>query len=151
VRYLIDADRIVFTDQGMAYRLPDGSLAPIRYDQYDHAASKGVRQYEFNGSRSPFHDIGQVRTGGNDTSYEFYALTGAKMWITNGSLATQFCLYAQTTEGVTGFMVDRYAEGLRSARTKRKPASAVPQRTRSRWTACASRARPCSATRATDR
>ena len=52
--------------------------------------------------------------------YEFYILTGAKMWITNGSIATQFCLYAQTPEGVTGFMVDRHAEGLKVGADEKK-------------------------------
>jgi len=34
------------------------------------------------------------------------------MWITNGRFAGLFALYAHTPEGVTGFAVDRYAEGL---------------------------------------
>src|SRR5260370_32411814 len=34
------------------------------------------------------------------------------MWITNGRMAGVFCLYAKTAEGITGFMVDRHAEGL---------------------------------------
>src|SRR5207253_6494978 len=31
---------------------------------------------------------------------------------TNGRMAGVFCLYAKTEEGVTGFLVDRHAEGL---------------------------------------
>jgi hypothetical protein len=61
-----------------------------------------------------------VRKSGNETVYEFYVLTGAKMWITNGSIATQFCLYAQTPEGVTGFMVDRHSEGLKVGADEKK-------------------------------
>src|SRR5438128_12656086 len=34
------------------------------------------------------------------------------MWIKNGRMAAVFCLYTKTEEGVTGFMVDRHAEGL---------------------------------------
>jgi alkylation response protein AidB-like acyl-CoA dehydrogenase/electron transfer flavoprotein alpha subunit len=112
-RYLIDADRVVFTDEGMVYRAPDDTLAPIRYDRYDYATDEGVRAYEYRGTVCEFHDIGQVRPSAAGPMYEYYCLTGAKMWITNGSLASQFCLYAQTPEGVTGLMVDRHAEGLK--------------------------------------
>ena len=112
VRYLIDADRIAFIDQGIAYRTPDNEIAEIKYDAYDYGTDQGVRYYVYQGNRCEFHDIGQVRQSGTGVVYEFYLLTGAKMWITNGSLATQFCLYAQTPEGVTGFMVDRHGEGL---------------------------------------
>src|SRR5438034_1206685 len=44
--------------------------------------------------------------------YDYWELTGAKMWITNGRMAGVMCLYAKTEEGVTGFLVDRHAEGL---------------------------------------
>src|SRR5262249_6502237 len=37
---------------------------------------------------------------------------GAKMWITNGRMCGIMCLYAKTDEGVTGFILDRHAEGL---------------------------------------
>ncbi len=119
-RYLIDADCIVLNKEGMAYRMPDNTLALIQYDRYDLSADKGVRYYEHQGTACEFHDIGQVRTTGAGLMYEYYSLTGAKMWITNGSLATQFCLFAQTNEGVTGFMVDRYAEGLKVGADERK-------------------------------
>jgi electron transfer flavoprotein alpha subunit len=97
----------------MAYRAPDDTLAPIRYERYDYVTDEGVRYYEHQGAVCEFHDIGQVRESATGPMYEYYSLTGAKMWITNGSLATQFCLYAQTPEGVTGLMVDRHAEGLK--------------------------------------
>ena len=61
VRYLIDADRISFSDQG--HRLPDAGRdnAEIRYDAYDYATDQGVRYYVHQGNRCEFHDIGQVR------------------------------------------------------------------------------------------
>jgi alkylation response protein AidB-like acyl-CoA dehydrogenase/electron transfer flavoprotein alpha subunit/ferredoxin-like protein FixX len=120
VRYLIDADRIVFTDHGIAYRTPDSETAAIRYDKYDYATDQGARYYTYQGKECMFHDIGQVRQSGAGLLYEYYSLTGAKMWITNGSIATQFCLYAQTPEGVTGFMVDRHAEGLKVGADEKK-------------------------------
>jgi electron transfer flavoprotein alpha subunit len=42
------------------------------------------------------------------------------MWITNGSIATQFSLFARSAEGVTGFMVDRFAEGMTVGADERK-------------------------------
>jgi electron transfer flavoprotein alpha subunit len=44
--------------------------------------------------------------------YDYWELTGAKMWITNGRMAGIMALYAKTPDGVTGFIVDRHAEGL---------------------------------------
>ena len=120
LRYLIDADRITFSEDGMAYRTPDDTLASIRYDRYDYATDEGVRTFEYRGAACAFHDIGQVRAASDGPVYEYYSLTGAKMWITNGSMATQFCLYAQSPEGVTGFMVDRHAEGLKVGADERK-------------------------------
>jgi alkylation response protein AidB-like acyl-CoA dehydrogenase/flavin-dependent dehydrogenase/electron transfer flavoprotein alpha subunit/ferredoxin-like protein FixX len=120
LRYLIDADRIVFIERGIAYRTPDGRTAAIQHDRYDYATDEGVRTFVHNGKECPFHDIGQVRESHAGPVYEYYSMTGAKMWITNGSIATQFCVYAQTTEGVTGFMVDRHAEGLKVGADEKK-------------------------------
>jgi electron transfer flavoprotein-quinone oxidoreductase len=120
VRYLIDADKITFTDQGIAYETTDGQPSVIRYDKYDYATDQGVRYYTCQGKECIFHDIGQVRQSNAGTLYDYYSLTGAKMWITNGSIATQFCLYAQTPEGVTGFMIDRHAEGLKVGADEKK-------------------------------
>jgi electron transfer flavoprotein-quinone oxidoreductase len=119
-RYLIDADRIVFTDRGMAYLTPDNSRAEIKYDRYDRATDEGVRYYEHQGAACEFHDIAQVRSTDRGPLYEYYSVTGAKMWITNGAVATQFSLYARSVEGVTAFMVDRYAEGLKVGADERK-------------------------------
>ncbi len=120
MRYLIDADRIAFTDQGIAYRTPDNEIAEIKYDAYDYATDRvcGITSIRGSGASS----MTSARCGGpaRGAVYEFYVLTGAKMWITNGSIATQFCLYAQTPEGVTGFMVDRHAEGLKVGADEKK-------------------------------
>lgn len=113
IRHMIDADRIAFTERGIFYRTPDGTTAPIMYRKKDPSSEAGSRYYVYAGKECPFQDVGQVRTATGAPIYEYYELTGAKMWITNGSIATQFCLYAQTPEGVTGFMVDRHAEGLK--------------------------------------
>jgi electron transfer flavoprotein-quinone oxidoreductase len=120
VRYLIDADRFGFMGQGAFYRTPDNRESVIRYDRYDYATDQGVRYYNYKGSVCEFHDIGQVRLTESGPRYEYYSMTGAKMWITNGSIATQFCLYAQTAEGVTGFLVDRHSEGLKVGADEKK-------------------------------
>ncbi|HUI46707.1 MAG TPA: acyl-CoA dehydrogenase family protein [Nitrospirota bacterium] len=120
VRYLIDADRIMFTGQGIAYRTPDEQPSLIQYDRYDYTMDKGVRYFLYKGSICEFHDIGQPRLTGTGSVYEYYRLTGAKMWITNGSIATQFCLFALTEEGVTGFLVDRHSEGLKVGADEKK-------------------------------
>ncbi|MHB8843939.1 MAG: acyl-CoA dehydrogenase family protein [Nitrospirota bacterium] len=112
-RYVIDADRIVFTEQGMAYRTPDDTVCAISTDRVP-------RSYTWKGGECLFHDIAQVRKKADQATYEYYSLTGAKMWITNGSIATQFSLFAQAPEGVTGFMVDRFAEGLTVGADERK-------------------------------
>jgi electron transfer flavoprotein-quinone oxidoreductase len=83
-------------------------VTKIDYSGYDYATSTGLRKYD----GRPFHDIAQIRREGDREFYEYYEVNGAKMWITNGHVAGVFCLYARTPEGPTGFMVDRYAEGL---------------------------------------
>jgi electron transfer flavoprotein-quinone oxidoreductase len=120
VRYLIDADRIIFTKQGVEYRTPDEESALIQFNQYDYASDQGVRYYRYKGSICEFHDIGQPRETKDGPVYQYYQLTGAKMWITNGSIATQFCLFALTDEGVTGFLVDRHSEGLKVGADEKK-------------------------------
>jgi electron transfer flavoprotein-quinone oxidoreductase len=119
-RYLLDADKIVFTERGIAYQAPDGQAALIEFDRYDYATDQGIRYYQYQGKACEFHDIGQVRKSDAGLLYEYYTLTGAKMWITNGSIATQFALFAQTSEGVTGFMVDRHSEGLKVGADEKK-------------------------------
>ncbi|HEY4485845.1 MAG TPA: acyl-CoA dehydrogenase family protein, partial [Nitrospiria bacterium] len=123
-RYLIDADRVEFGDSfgfsGMGYRTPSGEVAPIRCDDYNYDTDEGLRYYEYQGKKRPFHDIAQVRTREGRPVYEYYEISGSKMWITNGHVATQFCLYAQSPEGVTGFMLDRHSEGLKVGADERK-------------------------------
>ncbi|MBI5137776.1 MAG: acyl-CoA dehydrogenase family protein [Nitrospirae bacterium] len=147
-RFLLDADRIVFGRVGtdgtfnpgterdglgarfgdpapgayghgvaMGYRLQDGAIAPISHAGYDHATDRGTRTVRVREDDLPFHDIAQVRDGNR---YAFYEVSGAKMWITNGRVATQFSMYVKTDEGITGLLVDRHAEGLIVGRDEEK-------------------------------
>lgn len=123
-RYLIDADRIRFDDRtsssGMVYELTGGEMVAIRLEEYDYDTDEGLRYYIQEGQKRYFHDVAQIRSRDNRAVYDYYELSGAKMWITNGRVATQYCLYAQSLEGVTGFMVDRYSEGLKIGADERK-------------------------------
>ncbi|MBI3812326.1 MAG: acyl-CoA dehydrogenase family protein, partial [Nitrospirae bacterium] len=123
-RYLIDADRIRFDDRsgpsGMVYELPSGETLPIRCDEYNYDTDEGLRYYLLQNQKRHFHDIAQIRVQDGKPVYDYYELSGAKMWITNGRIATQYCLYAQSPEGVTGFMVDRHSEGLKVGADEKK-------------------------------
>jgi len=123
-RYIVDADRVRFDDRsgpsGMVYDLPAGETVPIRCDEYNYDTDEGLRYYLFQGQKKVFHDIAQIRIREEKPVYDYYELSGAKMWITNGRIATQYCLYAQSPEGVTGFMLDRHAEGLKVGADERK-------------------------------
>jgi electron transfer flavoprotein-quinone oxidoreductase len=118
-RYVLDADRVDFDYDGhrLLYRYSDDApAAVIDHSEYDYAkdAPERMRSYLHGDRRVYFTDIAQMRPGENgDFVYEFWVLNGAKMWITNGRFSHCMALYARTEpEGVTGFMVDRHAEGM---------------------------------------
>jgi alkylation response protein AidB-like acyl-CoA dehydrogenase/flavin-dependent dehydrogenase/electron transfer flavoprotein alpha/beta subunit/ferredoxin-like protein FixX len=114
-RYLLDARRLEFRAEGPCYRWSDAAApAPIRFDEYDYETDdpQRTRYYDHGDRRVHFTDIAQLRERDGRPWYDYWELTGAKMWITNGRMAGVFCLYAKTEEGVTGFLVDRHAEGL---------------------------------------
>ena len=118
-RYVVDADRVELDPEGqqMLYRYSDDAEpAPIDHSEYDYEkdAPERMRSYMHGDRRVYFSDIAQVRMGDNEElRYQYWLLNGAKMWITNGRFCHCMALYALTMpEGVTGFMVDRHAEGL---------------------------------------
>ncbi|MDP7033075.1 MAG: acyl-CoA dehydrogenase family protein, partial [Planctomycetota bacterium] len=114
-RNLVDANQVVCDPQNVLYRYDSKSdPTPLILDEYDYEADRvKTRYYQHHSRRIEFTDIAQIRTDsdGNDW-YEFYELTGSKMWITNGRMMKIACLYAKSSEGETGFIVDRHAEGL---------------------------------------
>ncbi|MDA8389899.1 MAG: FAD-binding protein [Gammaproteobacteria bacterium] len=111
---LLDQEQLVFQDGAAFYRLADGRLARLDDSQWDLATQSGQRRIvPTEGPARSFDDIGWPQRDGSSHFYEYYALTGAKMWITNGSVADRYCLYAQTEAGETGFMIDRRQSGLR--------------------------------------
>ncbi|MBV9122975.1 MAG: acyl-CoA dehydrogenase family protein, partial [Planctomycetes bacterium] len=114
-RWLLDAGRLEFRAHTAYYRWSDtAEPAPIRFDEYDYETDNPsrMRYLDLGGRRVHFTDIAQLRSRDGKLWYDYWELTGAKMWITNGRMAGIMCLYAKTAEGVTGFIVDRHAEGL---------------------------------------
>ncbi len=118
-RYVLDADRIEFDYDGRRrlYRYSDeAAAAPIDHSEYDYEkdSPERMRSYMHGDRRVYFADIAQLRPDEKgDLCYQYWLLNGAKMWITNGRFCHCMALYALTApEGVTGFMVDRHAEGM---------------------------------------
>jgi alkylation response protein AidB-like acyl-CoA dehydrogenase/flavin-dependent dehydrogenase/electron transfer flavoprotein alpha subunit/electron transfer flavoprotein alpha/beta subunit/ferredoxin-like protein FixX len=118
-RYLLDANRLVFQGSTAAYRWSEGAEpAPIHFEEYDYETDNPARMrfYDHGARRVHFTDIAQLRERNGRLWYDYWELTGAKMWITNGRMCGIMCLYAKTDEsagpGVTGFIADRHAEGL---------------------------------------
>ena len=117
-RNLVDAERLEFDydDHRILYRYSDeADPAVIDHSDYDYDkdAPDRMRFYMHGDRRVDFTDIAQLRQVEGQLTYEFWVLNGSKMWITNGRFSHCMALYARTEpEGVTGFMVDRHAEGL---------------------------------------
>jgi electron transfer flavoprotein-quinone oxidoreductase len=122
-RYLLDAQRLEFRTglvHGRAelrafYRWSNrAEPALIHFDEYDYETDdpRRLRYYDHGGRRIHFTDIAQLRKRDGKLWYDYWELNGAKMWITNGRVCGVLCLYAKTETGVTGFLVDRHAEGL---------------------------------------
>ncbi len=118
-RVLLDERRLEFTDTGVFYRLPDGALARLDDSAWD--AGQGRRRVVLDsGIMHDYDDMGVPVDTPEGPVYEYFEVSGAKMWITNGSIADRYCLYAQAPGGETGFMVERRSEGLGVGRDERK-------------------------------
>jgi alkylation response protein AidB-like acyl-CoA dehydrogenase/flavin-dependent dehydrogenase/electron transfer flavoprotein alpha subunit/ferredoxin-like protein FixX len=122
-KVLLDAQRLEVRPDGLYYRWSD-SQAPSRIvieETADAAGFPTFRRYYLHGTRPVwFSDIAQVRSRGGKLWYDYWELHGSKMWITNGRIMGVVIVYARTEEGVTGFLVDRYAEGLIVGKDERK-------------------------------
>jgi electron transfer flavoprotein-quinone oxidoreductase len=122
-RRMIDARRLEFRGDGAHYRWSEThEPAAIMFDEYDYEAadSDQPRYYMAGPVKVPFHDIGQVRSRDRRLVYDYWELNGAKMWLTNARLCGVMVLYARTEHGVTGFYVDRHAEGLLVGKNEEK-------------------------------
>ncbi len=120
-RVLLDERRLDFTAPEVRYRMPDGTWARLDDGVWD-VAGKGARRrvVQDSGEVYEYDDRGVPQDTPDGPVYEYFELSGSKMWISNGSLADRYCLYAQTARGVTGFLVERRCEGLAVGRDERK-------------------------------
>ena len=71
-----------------------------------------------------------------------WILSGSKMWITNGHIADLAIVWAQTPDGMRGFLVERGARGFTSEEIKHKSACAPPTPARCSSIRCGCRPRP---------
>jgi glutaryl-CoA dehydrogenase len=70
---------------------------------------------EAHGGSDPSNMKTRARRDGGD-----WLLSGSKMWITNGTLADLAVIWAQTDEGIRGFLVERGAKGFASTEIENK-------------------------------
>lgn len=78
------------------------------------------RRVQLDGECIEIHDLGRVTREGAGWSYAYWRVQGAKMWITNASIAGVMILYARTTSGISAFALDGHAEGLVVGRDEHK-------------------------------
>src|SRR5437763_1411838 len=121
-RILLDAKSLEFRPDGVYYRYSAASEpVRLRFDEYDYETDDlKTRSFERDGRRVEFTDVAQLRERDGRLWYDYWELTGSKMWITNARMAGVFGLYAKTEEGVTGFVVDRHAQGLKDGKDEAK-------------------------------
>jgi glutaryl-CoA dehydrogenase len=70
---------------------------------------------EAQGGSDPANLRTHARRNGGD-----WVLSGSKMWITNGSIADVAIIWAQTDEGIQGFLVERGMPGFSTAEIENK-------------------------------
>ena len=120
-RVLLDERRLDFTASEVRYRLPDGQWARLDDSAWDATRGRARRRILCDsGKAHDYDDMGVLRDTPDGPVYEYFELSGSKMWISNGSLADRYCLYAKTAHGPTGFMVERRCEGLAVGRDEHK-------------------------------
>ena len=112
-RLLVDAARFEFTNRHARYRLDNNTCAELDDTDWDMHANHGVRHLKCGDRRLPYHDIGLPLARDGKLVYRYYELSGNKMWITNGSVADRYALYARAQDGECGVMLERRSEGLR--------------------------------------
>ena len=119
-RVLCEGARFVFDSRTPQYRLDDGSLGTLDDSAWDLGAQTGERRIRVGQKIIAFNDIGTLLTRDGKSFYRYWELTGSKMWITNGSVADRYSLYAQSEHGEIGFMVERRSENLRIGPNEKK-------------------------------
>src|SRR5439155_144439 len=83
-------ERLEFRPNGAYYHWSDNEKpSRIRSDEYDYETDdpRRLRYYEHGSRRVYFADIAQLRERDGKLWYDYWELTGAKMWITNARMA----------------------------------------------------------------
>jgi electron transfer flavoprotein-quinone oxidoreductase len=114
-RYILDAEKLEFRPEGVFYKYHRREeAAQIHFDEYDYETDDPhkFRYYQHGKRRVNFTDVAFLKQRDGQRWYDYWELTGAKMWITNGRMCGIMALYARTSQGLTAFVVDRHAEGL---------------------------------------
>ncbi len=120
-RLLLDERRLDFTAPEVRYRLPDGRQATLDDSVWGAGPPPARRRVVLDAQEIyEYDDMGVPLDTPDGPVYEYFALSGTKMWISNGSIADRYCLYAQGPLGETGFMVERRSEGLSVGQDERK-------------------------------
>src|SRR5262249_47046899 len=97
-RILLDARRLEFQDCVARYRWSaSAEPAVIHFDEYDYETDQVKRRFfECEGRKVYFDDIGQLRRRDDRLWYDYWEVTGGKMWITKGRFGRVVVLYART-------------------------------------------------------
>lgn len=89
-------------------------------------------------------DPSSMRTFARQEPGGDWILNGAKMWITNGSVADVAVVWAGTDDGVRGFVVPTDTPGFSAPEIHKSCRCGRRSRPSWSWTTCASRPTPCS-------
>lgn len=112
-RNLADASRLRFVGPKVFYDYRPGATAELVLTHPADIGPATPRRYDHDTTIVELFDCAAVRRRPDGAAFvRFFEVTGAKMWITNGRVAHQMALYCKTDAGVSGLMVDRFAENL---------------------------------------
>lgn len=123
-RNLFTTDAFVFDGGALWFVRPDGKRAIVVQRDFTFDPKPGEsmkhRYVELDGTRVAIHDLGAVREENGVAMYPYWRVNGAKMWITNGTVAGVMALYARTPKGPSAFVLDAHAEGLAIGKDEHK-------------------------------
>jgi electron transfer flavoprotein-quinone oxidoreductase len=114
-RNLFPIERLAFDGGRLVFVATDGGRHVVETRDFRYEPGDGPSKFRyvtFGGERVDLHDLGRVVARDGRWFYPYWRVDGAKMWITNGSVAGVMVLYARTDRGPTGFMMDAHQEGL---------------------------------------
>ena len=118
-RTLFQREDFVFREAAIFWRDAQGQEHLVEWSDRGEAALPR-RSVTLGGERIPIHDLGRAVPSATGFSYAYWRVQGAKMWITNASIAGVMVLYARTASGISAFALDGHAEGLVVGRDEHK-------------------------------